>query len=502
VVEDLTADLASSQRKLEEVTRRCSQALNDTLVGEAERDRLLEALKVNDVKVEKLTKGLKDLRSSLLQMQKAKTIVEEQLVKFFKKIEVAGRKQKPTDQVNKNRPSSSSRKKGDEGTMKRNRSREEVSAYEELGDFLEFNRKKKTTGETKGTAKPSRLELSDDQGSGEEERSVEYTQKSRRRTSDQDSTPRSKAPSDSSPPRKASYRHEQNRQEQSPSSTSSPRRKAAITPKADDSSSVATSSSHPDDVKPVKGNLEASSPRKLTTPQGLPKGSSSKEASTKRETRGTRRSSPDNPWEPRIDSVEEDVNEEDQEIAEGYIPRRIESFTTTSSEEGLIERTVINEQGEVITLLNKKLDTRHFKLVNVAEYSKGVQFDFEEPEMHYAKDGTAITKDGHPRFYLPFNPNVVFGLKGDVFYHTLFQVFQAKSRVSDESEAYMPPYKLAEAEERLSVSPRKPPPVKRSPKKPVHSEGCGANCKHLTKVVRPKVREDMVLVLKKQDLVI
>lgn len=476
---NLTTDLNITVKKFEETGARLNEVQNNCLVLETEKARLVEACRGNDVKIERLTKGIKDLRQKMIEMQNEKVVLEQQLVKVFKKFGMANKKMKPTDVVNKNRPNSSSRSKAAEANIKRNRSREEIPEYEEIEGFLDFGRraKKKPGKDDKGKRKQRH------QGKGHESVSEDELERSDsygERGDDRDSSPQSMYDrSNTSSPDRSS------RHLKVPGNPKGSRRAGNHTPQSSDSNS--------------SREAKRKSPYRGTS--SLIKKSSSQSSVSKVEAKSLNQSFLDeNPWVPSIGAVQENVYEENKGHAESYTTRSLLSITTTSSEEGLNERTIINEQGEVITVIDKKVDTRQLKVINVRTCTKSVQFDSDEPEMDYAKDGTAVTKDGQARFYLPFNPNVVFGLKGDAFYHTLFKVFQATSKVQDGSAIYVPPYKLEEEKE-VPV-PRMPPPRKRSPKKTPHSNLCGVNCKHLTKNVKPKVRDDMVLVLKKQELVI
>lgn len=506
----LTEQLATALKKLEDAAVQFNEVQNKSLVLESEKTRLLESAKAADLKVDRLTKSFKELRSSLMEMQKAKVRVEEQLVKLFKKLGMANQKMKPTDVVNKHRPNSGARKKVGDGELKRNRSREEISQYEEIEDFLDFGRKKKLKAAGKEEVKkPKRLQLSDDEDQGMDYEDESPRIRKQRRGQDVDSSPRSFAPSDPSTPGRARHLNKADTQ------ATGGRIVRAKLIRPDDStprSTISNSNSIQSEAKSTMPSSKKPSPaRALTDTSGSPKhklptshhkATGGAESPSKyRNTKSVHYPNPDeNPWAPEIRAVEENIYEENEGQTRIYTARSIESITTNSSEEGLIERTVINEHGEVISVFDKKLDTRHFSVINARAYSKSVQFDFEDPEIEYDQDGTATTKDGQARFYLPFNPNVVFGLKGDVFYHTLFQVFQARSKVQDGSAVYIPPYKLEET--KVEPPKVKPPSIKRSPKKVPHTDACGEHCKHLTKHVKPKVRDDMVLTLKKLELVI
>jgi hypothetical protein len=384
----LTANLNTALEKVEETEATLNEEQNKVFVLEAEKVRLIETHKAYELKNDRLMKGFKTMRSNLIEMQRAKTVLEDQLVKIFKRFGLKHKQMRPTELVNKHRPNSSSRKKAEQSELRRNKSREELPEYEEIEDFIYFNLKKK-------------VELSETH-------------------SEEDS----KFPSE-------------------------------------DYSEV-----HSEDYSEVFGEDEdrvkssAKSNHKLKASEGDHK-SRMKEG--------------------HYDNKRAGKSYEDIELVE-------------CKEQQI--RTVINEHGEVVTVIDQEQDTKHLQLTAVHYYSKSVQFDCDDPEIEYAQDGTANTKDGRSRFYLPFNPNVVFGLKGDVFYQSLFKVFQPVSKVPDGLAFYLPPYKLDEGSSPLS----KPPRIKRSPKKTVHSESCGVNCKHLNKHVRPKVRDDNVLVLKKQEL--
>jgi hypothetical protein len=472
-------NLNSCLRRLEEEAGKFSAMQNKFLMSELERTRHLDASKTADLKLDKLLRVVKDLRSKLADKEQEKSVLEGQLVKVFKKLGDATQKIKPTDAVNKHRPSSSLRNRGEESDLKRNMSREEVPDYEEIDGFLDLDgtRRQRKAGGATGKNKPRLLDLNSSELSEEE---VEV----RRGRKESDLVHQKLA---EATPRRLSMVAKADLvpqfQRQQPM-----KRKGDLTPRETAKA----------DAKATKEQTEPPSRAKVQSQ----KASVVQEVPTKLKKRGRKESDhEDTPWRPDIAPVQEDLYEDNEEQGgEDYVMRSMESITTTHTEEALRERTVINEHGQLITVLDKKLDTRHLKLLIAYECSKSVQFDSANPDMDYSEDGTATTKDGESRFYLPFNPNVVFGLKGDVFYHTLFQVFQPISKVPDSLAVYVPPYKLQDNS--TPPAPHKPPPIKRGKKQPPHSESCGVNCRHLTKNVRPKVREDMVLVLKKQELVI
>lgn len=497
----LKNELNSALRKLEESAGRFNELQNKSFVLETEKGRLIEATRVSELKIETLSKGYKELRNSLKEMQNAKVRVEVQLVKLFKKLGLSNKRKKPTEIVDKNRPRSGTRKRIDEVEIKRNRSREEMSAYEEFEDFIDFSNKKQVA--KRQVKRPKQLLIANDTEQSEDmdlESMGSFSMPSN--LDSQEITPRSQNPVQiATSSRKKDQIKPELHVQQGPRFKQQLSKESSLTPR----STYSNSSSVQGEPKYVRKASGITSPTKhKTPPPTLHKNSVIIENPSKRDVKLRKQSNivEDNPWVPDIGPVEENVYEENEVQPRAFTARSMESITTNSSEEGMIERTAINEQGDVISLLDKKLDTRHLSLMNVRACSKSVQFDYEDPDMEYASDGTAITKDGKPRFYLPFNPNVVFGLKGDTFYHSLFQVFQATSKVPDGNAVYAPPYKLEEETKEQPQPPRKHPSIKRSPKKVPHSDACGASCKHLTKNVKPKVRDDMVLVLKKQELVI
>jgi hypothetical protein len=62
----------------------------------------------------------------------------------------------------------------------------------------------------------------------------------------------------------------------------------------------------------------------------------------------------------------------------------------------------------------------------VLENSKGVQFSQDYPEFNTVESG-----DGKKEYLFSFNPNNVFGLKGDVYFQGMQRVFQAMPAPSD-----------------------------------------------------------------------
>lgn len=507
--ETLTIDLHSTMKKAEETGSKLTEVANQNLVLEAEKARLKATIQANDIKLERLTKVFQDLRAKLMAVQKAKTAVEDQLSTAFKKLGLKWKQMKPTDVVNLNRPSSSLKKRGGEDVvLKRNKSREEISVYdEEIKDFMNFDRKRKAKAAANSVQQSSdsrELSERDSEGYSEELDNEEWEERGET-AEGRAAKPRLR--------RKRDYAQASSRQSRSPSGPSTPKRSKAKL-KRDEVTFISTLKARSRPKKTEDGTPVPSSLKKLkrsTTIKGDTEASSQPKSGVNFKSpqprqavhaKGDRRSQQeleDSSWV--HDEDRGAPNEESKAHSRYFSTRSIESVTTNSSDEGLEERTVVNEHGELVAYMDKKQDTRQLNFMIAQECSKAVQFDCDEPEMTFDVDGTATTKDGRARFYLPFNPNVVFGLKGDVFYHSLFQVFQATSKVPDDMTLYLPPYKT-DTNKEAPVPPRKPPPMKRSPKKVPHSDSCGVNCKHLMKNVKPKVRDDMVLVLKKQELVI
>jgi len=61
----------------------------------------------------------------------------------------------------------------------------------------------------------------------------------------------------------------------------------------------------------------------------------------------------------------------------------------------------------------------------VMENSKSMQFNHMNPEYEWDEDKNAEI-EGETKIYA-FNPNHLFGLRGDSYYHTKNQVFQART---------------------------------------------------------------------------
>ena len=135
--------------------------------------------------------------------------------------------------------------------------------------------------------------------------------------------------------------------------------------------------------------------------------------------------------------------------------------------------------------------------------SVSVQYDYRQPEVVYEteEEGNAVVGPDGVKYYMwPLNPNQLYGLSGDVFYHTVMKAFQATPKIplSKTGEPHQPAYVLDDtlAGSRLSGELRlhstKPRPVD-------HSASCGKDCKHLRARHVPGKKEPL-LPLARQDL--
>ena len=119
--------------------------------------------------------------------------------------------------------------------------------------------------------------------------------------------------------------------------------------------------------------------------------------------------------------------------------------------------------------------------VVVDSNSVGVQYNYLKPELTYGEEGDAMVGADGVKYYMwPLNPNQLYGLSGDVFYHTVMKAFQAMPRVplSRTGEPHQPPFLLSDTvtgtkvEGEVRVSQTKARAVD-------HSPNCGVDCKHL-----------------------
>lgn len=500
--QNLAMDLNVAIKKFEDSNRKLSDSNNKILVMRAEKARTLEVIRVHETKIDFLQREAIALKLQLDYMDKAKAAAEEQMSKALKRLSLASTKAKPVEIVNKHRPKSSSGQNSAKMTLRRNKSHEVVGNFEEVGKFIETywkdkasigtskrkkaQKRKLTKLKTQGGAKGLDSDASlDDLGHSTQERR-------RRRVHDADLSSDGSQLSEFITMRtdsRSSHTHDKGNPRTSKETSSSrwqrPLNKfEASSPRSSEHGSHGRESRGRADIKTNKPGKETSQVTNiLSTVHNSP---------VLGRDELDRLATDDRQWTSRVGPVEEDLAEENEGLA--YNGRSIESITTTSSQ-GESGRRVLNGNGQVITLLDKQTDIIELLLKLADETSKSSQFNCDDPDMQYGDDGTAVSSGGEARFYLPFNPNVVFGLRGDVFYHTLFQVFQCNTRGTDGSSHYVPPYKLHTA-----GPVAKPSIKKRNPVKPPLHEGCSRSCQHFSKDVRPKYREDMVLPLKIQDL--
>jgi len=511
--QNLAIDLNVTSKKLEDANRKLIEFQNKVLTQQSEKNRHVDTIRVHEENIARLLKEIANLKLELEVKDKEKMVVEEQLAKAIRRFTIVTTKPKPVDIVNKHRPRSSTRrsidttvKKDNKLELKRNRSLVEVRSFGEIDVFIEEFWKGKRAADVDNTPsvkkrRPRRLSLvkkkAQEDNSEESQDETVHKTNERRRHRDHDfaeSSPSSSQFSEDTTPyraERASFVQEKPgkpRPSQDLTVTQTQRRLSKQEPEIPNSlrrnSTVKATAIHKgESLNPQRRNTTASpAVRRPSTTQINP---------MKREDR-RHTLAEESPWAPRIRSVQEDEAEENEGV---YNARSIESVTTNSSQD---ERVAVSRTGQIVTLFSKKLDTLELQMELSEENSKSIQYNSEDPDMVYDEDGTARTRDGESRFYLPFNPNTVFGLRGDVFYHTLFQVFGASSKTADGTAFYVPPYKLEGSES--PTLPTRVLPIKRSPKKPPHTAACGGNCKHLNRGTKPKVREDMVLVLKKQDI--
>lgn len=134
--------------------------------------------------------------------------------------------------------------------------------------------------------------------------------------------------------------------------------------------------------------------------------------------------------------------------------------------------------------------------------SISTQYDYLRPEVVYEEeeDNAVIGADGVKYYMWPLNPNQLYGLSGDVFYHTVMRAFQAVPKVplSKTGEPHQPSYMLDDSVSGSKVTgemrlhPTKPRQVE-------HTATCGKDCKHLKTRLKPGKKEPL-LPLARQDI--
>ena len=132
--------------------------------------------------------------------------------------------------------------------------------------------------------------------------------------------------------------------------------------------------------------------------------------------------------------------------------------------------------------------------------SVAVQFDTERPEVKYEEDGSFQGPDGVRYYMWPLNPNQLYGLSGDVFYHTVMRVFSSMPRVPlpRTGEPHQPIYQLAQLSGTqipvdLSISPHQP-------RKPHDPKTCSKDCSHHTRKGGRTKKDEKLWPVSKQDI--
>ena len=126
--------------------------------------------------------------------------------------------------------------------------------------------------------------------------------------------------------------------------------------------------------------------------------------------------------------------------------------------------------------------------------SIGVQYNWEQPETVYEEDGSFKGPDGTRYYVWPVNPNQLYGLSGDVFYHTLQQIFSVSPKIplNRSGQPHQPAY-LLEGTHLPSPS----PPESSPPRRPHDPQVCGRDCAHRRP---PRRREERLFPVAKQTL--
>ena len=98
--------------------------------------------------------------------------------------------------------------------------------------------------------------------------------------------------------------------------------------------------------------------------------------------------------------------------------KKISDFDSTEAKK-------VSKDGKEYFVVDKGVYTHDLKMIQVEGFSKGVQVS-EETENIDSKSSY-----GRKVYFLPYNPNNTYGLKGDNYYHTKQNVFQAQPRIPD-----------------------------------------------------------------------
>lgn len=134
--------------------------------------------------------------------------------------------------------------------------------------------------------------------------------------------------------------------------------------------------------------------------------------------------------------------------------------------------------------------------------SISTQYDYLRPDVvsEAEEDNAVVGADGVKYYMWPLNPNQLYGLSGDVFYHTVMKAFQAAPKIplSKTGEPHQTPYFLDDtlSGARLTGEMRFQPTKARLVE---HTAACGKDCKHLKTRVK-KGKKEPLLPLARQDI--
>ncbi|CAG9313706.1 unnamed protein product [Blepharisma stoltei] len=109
----------------------------------------------------------------------------------------------------------------------------------------------------------------------------------------------------------------------------------------------------------------------------------------------------------------------------------------------ITNRAKTGENGNPRQMREESCSTLELSIKNSRESSKGIQYNWENPDADYDSD-KLYDSNGNLIYLVPFNPNNVYGLKGDNYHHTLAKVFQAQPAIPElkDSIIFKPSYNL------------------------------------------------------------
>ena len=148
-------------------------------------------------------------------------------------------------------------------------------------------------------------------------------------------------------------------------------------------------------------------------------------------TKPTKATSHNKPSQQRLQQFRE-VSEESEEVS-NHLEDYLDSSGRLISSPEEPKSFIRTREAAQVEMADRSVSTDKSTTI-----SRGIQYNWESPHETSEKE----TEESCV-YFMPFNPNNVFGLRGDSYFHTKGKIFQAQSRIPELSNSYIfqPPYK-------------------------------------------------------------